>query len=160
MKKLLKLNKKGFAGEGDKTLSYILLVLPLITGVVILSFFFVGQIKEMVLSQEVQSSAYEARLLYSPDCFAYRDETTGRVYSGTVSPEKITTEVLRGCVPLQGTANHALAVEVKSQDGTKVAYITTQNWDINPKRVTANSYIVEIKNNGPGIITFFHKEGN
>ena len=138
MLKHKKINKKGFVSEGDKALSYLILLLPLIFGITMMSYYFAGEMKNMVMSQEVQSSVYEARLMYSPECFVYIDESTGRVYSGIIDPQKITSEILRQCIPLEGTANHALAVEIKTQKGEKVAYLTTSNWDMKPKEVKIN----------------------
>ncbi|MFA6073064.1 MAG: hypothetical protein WC758_03055 [Candidatus Woesearchaeota archaeon] len=157
--KFKKLNKKGFASEGDKMSFWTIIILPFVTLLVILLIFWAVGMKDIFVNKQIEPVVYESRLIYSGECFAFKDSSTERTYTGVIDSTKFTTEVLRECVPLSGASKHALAVELKTNQGQLVAFLESANWNMNVQSITTSTYLVEIKGNGPGIITFFHKEG-
>jgi hypothetical protein len=152
------INRKGLIGESDKMLFWILMMIFII-GIIILVTSWVSGLKDLFINREIEPTVYEARLLYSPNCFAYQDPSTLRVYTGTVDLQKFNEDVLRRCVPLLGAAKHAMRIELQAQNGTVVDFVDTDNWNMNTQKVTRTKYFVYVYGNGPGIITFLHKEG-
>jgi hypothetical protein len=158
-----KLNKKGYSmiSESDKILFWFVIFLVLALCVIFIVAW-TNSLKGMYLNDALQPAAYEARLIYSDKCFAYKDDT-GRVYSGTIDLSKFNAEVFYGCLPLSTADEHALAVILTAQDGTALT-LKSSNWNINTAQIVQNNYIVQVVGaNGvtsPGLLTFSHKTGN
>jgi hypothetical protein len=149
--------KKGVIG---KVLFWLFIFLPVSAFVLYLAVVSVGNIKGVFSNPAIEAAVYETRLLYSSDCFAYRNDITGRVYTGTIDPDKMNDQVFQNCVPLDGTVKQAMAVQLTVNDGEVVAYLQSKNWDMNSKKVLRDTYIVNMKDGRPGMMTFLHKEGS
>ena len=156
------LNRKGFSmiSESDKILFWFLIFL-VITICVIFIVAWTNSLRRLYLNDDISPDTYEARLIYSDKCFAYKD-ATGRVYTGTIDISKFNAETFYGCVPLSNADEHALAVILTAEDGTALT-LKSSNWNINTQQIVQNSYVVQIRGtNGAlssGFLTFSHKSG-
>ena len=151
------MNKKGLIGEADKLLYWLLIVVPTIALVVVIVIAWSTGLKNVYFPQNLEPLVYESRLLYSPNCFAYKDPVTGRVFTGTVDPGKFNAQTLHECVPLKGAMNHAFLVELSIGDDVSIP-LETENWRLKPQQdILVNSYVVYVQGNGPGLLTFRHK---
>lgn len=149
-----KMNKKG--AEAHRYLFFTIIVMTLIGSVLGLIVVFEASSKMDKISEGIPQKVYETRVLYSPHCLAYQDPETKRVYSGVIDSNKYVDEVLQNCLPLNALSQDAVLVELSFGDNNKV--LKTRNWDKKIKTaITTKSYLVEIKNEGPGLITFHHK---
>ena len=50
-----------------------------------------------VVSPKLKAEVISLRFANSPDCFAYQDEFTGRVFSGTIDLDKFNDEQMKRC---------------------------------------------------------------
>ncbi|MGV8163003.1 MAG: hypothetical protein ACP5N2_06755 [Candidatus Nanoarchaeia archaeon] len=153
-----KINKKGFSlvSEIDGLLFWCIVIF--VVGIcAILAVAWAQSLKDIYVNAKLEPIAYDARLVYSDYCFAYKE--LNRVYVGTIDPNKFNEITLRSCLPLSGVSKTAIAVELKGQNGELVDFITTENWKMNTQRVKITTYFVNIKGNGPGTMNIYHKEG-
>jgi hypothetical protein len=153
-------NKKGFSmiSDSDVTLFWFI-ILFVITIAVIFVVSWSSSLKHLYLNDALQPTAYEARLIYSDKCFAYREQS-GRVLTGTIDINKFNSGVLFDCLPLSAADEHALAVTLNAQDISST--LKTSNWNINTEQIVQNNYIVHVKRGSeiiPGLLTFSHKSG-
>lgn len=154
--------RKGLT-ESNKMLYWTVIVLPFIiilTGVVILVVFNVRESIGGVLPG-TEELIIETRLLYSPNCLAYKDQYTGRVYTGMIDLDKFTEETLTSCVHYTSATDPALRLELTYTDfeGEQIAEsITTQNFDL--KRhgsLKIKAFPVQIKEAGHGQLLFIYR---
>jgi len=164
MKKLTikSLNKKGFGiiSEADGILFW-LIVVVVVALCAIFAVSWALALRDVYLNTDLEAYSYDARLIYSPQCFAYQDEITGRVYTGTIDVLKLKPEVLNECIPLSGVANYALSAELKTtNNGTEVVlFAQGNNWGMNTRDVRITTYFVNVQGYDPGTLTIFHKKG-
>ncbi len=163
MGRAIKINKKGLISEADKGLFWIIMLI-FIGLIVAIAVAWTASLRQIFVNNNVEPTVYEARVLYSPNCFAYKDDT-GRVYTGVIDIERFNEQVLRECVPLVGTAKHAMAAEIRMNTSNMqyVDFIESQNWGLNAQKVTMTKYFVYVYDHGlerPAILTFFHKAGS
>lgn len=63
----------------------------------------VYQVETTTILGNLESSVMEFRLLNSPECFAYQDKVTKRIYSHTIDLEKFNQERVMKCIGLQSS---------------------------------------------------------
>jgi hypothetical protein len=153
-------NKKGFSmiSDSDVTLFWFVIIF-VITIAVIFVVSWSSSLKQLYLNDALQPTAYEARLIYSDKCFAYREQS-GRVLTGTIDFNKFNSGILFDCLPLDAADEHAIAVTLNAQDISST--LKTSNWNINTEQIVQNNYIVHVKRGSeiiPGLLTFSHKSG-
>lgn len=155
--------RKGLT-ESNKMLYWIVIVLPFIivlTGIVILAVFNVREAVGGVLPG-TEEMIIETRLLYSPNCLAYKDTTTGRVYTGVIDLDKFSVETLTNCVHYEKVTDYALRLELfYTKDDGEDEYadsITTPNWDLKHHgSFKLKSFPVQVQGKGPGRLTFIYR---
>lgn len=149
---------------GDKQLwiSIFAMILLIISFAVISMYVYkIKGINDAVLDR-TEMSIMESRLIYSPNCFAYKDSQTGRTYSGWIDSTKFSNAVLQGCVNYISGSGPALSIELSYNDfsGNPVSS-TIRTLSFDEKRnlgsMKTNSYPVHISGAGPGIIKFTHR---
>lgn len=160
LKKFAGINRKGFSmiSESDKMLFWGLVVLTL-TACIFVIFAWIGALKSMYLDDSLAPTAYEARLVYSDKCFAYKDPDTGRVYTGTIDPAKFTQDTFDECLPLKKTSSHAMSAVLQTEEGKTEFGMKSPNWEMNSDKIIMRTYVVQVKGYGPGLLTFYHKSG-
>jgi len=108
----------------------------------------------------LEDKLYETRMLYSPSCFAYHDDVSGRTYSGIIDLNKVNDVTVRKCLPLVKNSERAIRIELvyKTKDGiTKAIGTTTSNFEkVNRQKIISHNYQVIVKDNGPGELIFTH----
>lgn len=115
------------------------------------------QFKSSIVPENLEREVYEAMLLYSPNCFAYEDPITKRVYSGTIDLKKFNEKTLRDCIPNAKNSEGGLKIEL-------IGSVTKANFETrNYAQKTANvlkkkSRVVQIKDEGPGLMIFYYKQ--
>jgi hypothetical protein len=142
--------------ESDSLLFW-LIVIFLISICVVFIVSWTNALKHLYLNDALQPTAYEARLIYSDKCFAYKDET-GRVHTGTIDLSKVTKERFYDCVPLSTADDHALQIVLTTEKGSIVT-MESSNWKINTQQIIQHSYVVDVYGEGQGMLTFGHKTG-
>lgn len=160
MKKITYINKKGnsMISESDKMLFWFI-ILGVIALCMILIVSWTSNLKKLYSGDALAPSAYEARLIYSDKCFAYKDPDTGRVYTGVIDSLKFTQNTFYDCLPLEGISQHAISAGLQTQDGKTTFYVESPNWKKTTGDVSMRTYVVEVKDYGPGLLTIYHKEG-
>ena len=63
----------------------------------------VYQVETTTILGNLESAVMEFRLLNSPECFAYQDKTTKRIYAHTIDLEKFNQEQIPKCIGLQSS---------------------------------------------------------
>ena len=97
---MLKLNKKG-QGAFDiarKTIFWMFMGVTITIMVLTFAYFvqsYQGKLTEV--PGELKGEAITARFLESPDCFAYVDEFSGKVFSGVLDLDKLNEEQMDKC---------------------------------------------------------------
>lgn len=157
-----RLDKKGIAlHDADQLLFWLLIVVPIAALLLGFMVAWTTGLKNSYIPEGLESKVYETRLIYSPECFAYKDRVTGRVYTGVIDISKFNDNVLEECVPLKGFDVQALGAELVSADGQS-REVRTDNWDRPSEKIITNSYVVDIRDSSGGLIegvlTFFHKK--
>ena len=156
------MDKKGLS-ESDKQLYWTLIVLPFLVVIGAVVFYIVYSLVGVTdgIFPGLEEKIYETRLLYSPNCFAYQDEESGRVYTSTIDLDKATEEVFRGCVPLTTAREPALRVEINYHDENedmKTVSFSSENWE---EKVTGGfrvkQYPVIIKGHGEGMMDLIYR---
>jgi hypothetical protein len=156
-----KLNKKGFSmiSESDKILFWFFIFF-VISLCIVFIVAWTSNLRSMYLNDALQPTTYEARLIYSDKCFAYKD-SNGRVYTGTIDLNKFNAETFYNCVPLSNADEHAMAVTLNAEEGAIIT-LKSSNWNINTQQIIQTNYVVQVKSSvgiSPGLLTFSHKSG-
>jgi len=92
--------KKGeSAFEVAETSIFYIVILPIIALIVIAFVFFLNSYanKLAAVPDEIKAEIISLRFTNIPECFAYQDLETGRVYSGTIDLEKFNEEQMNEC---------------------------------------------------------------
>lgn len=148
---------------GDKQLwiSLFAMLLLIITFAVLSMF--VSDVKGIndVVLEKTEMNIMESRLIYSPNCFAYKDSQTGRTYSGWIDSTKFSQAVLQGCTDYRSGVSPVLSVEIDyvTSLGNEISEtVNTLSFDQkkNLGKVVTNSYPIHVAGFGPGVITFTH----
>ena len=77
---------------------------------------------------KLKASLIAMRFTNIPECFAYQDPETGRVYPGIIDLSKFTNEQMENCYPTQST--HEINFKLRLQN--KGLEILTNNYVNNP----------------------------
>jgi hypothetical protein len=93
MLKQMKMNKKGQFEPARKTIywaiaGFVIAIVALAFAMVLLSF----KTKLVEVSPQLQAETISLRFANIPECFAYQDPITKRVYPGVIDPDKFTQQ--------------------------------------------------------------------
>lgn len=92
------MNRKGQFVEAEKTIFWTMIMFFVTLIILIFSFTLIGyKSKLTVVPPELQAELIALRLANVPECFAYQDEVTGRVYSGIIDLNKFNDRQLNRC---------------------------------------------------------------
>ncbi len=156
------MNKKALS-ESDKQLYWTLIVLPFLVVIGAVVFYVVYSVIGVTggIFPGLEEKIYETRLLYSPNCFAYQNPETGRVYTSTIDLSKTNEDVLHGCAPLTGIREPALRVEITyrdENDNTKTVSLTSENWDDKTTgMMRIKKYPVKVKGYGDAVMHLIYR---
>ncbi len=157
------MNRKALS-ESDKQLYWTLIVLPflvVIGGVVFYVVYSIIGVTDGVFPG-LEEKIYEKRLLYSPNCFAYHDPDSGRVYTSTIDLSKANEDVLHECAPLTSLREPALRVEITyldESDNMRTVSLTSENWDDKTtSRMRVKKYPVIVKDYGDGVMNLIYRD--
>lgn len=155
----VKLNRKGdsMISESDKMIFWFL-ILILIALCITFMVAWTNSLKKLYLNENLQPAAYETRLVYSGQCFAYTD-SEGRAYPGIIDATKFTQNRLNECLPLDAVSEHAISAKLEIP-GAVPLIADSANWDKSNEKIVIDTYVVEVKNSGPALLTFYNKIGS
>lgn len=94
-----KFNKKGGDTESDTQLFWTFFLVPAMIIFVLILIYVISVFlsSRVAILEGVKDSSYEARILGSPNCFAYEDEISGRVYNGYIDVAKFNNDAINDC---------------------------------------------------------------
>jgi len=98
------------------------------------------------IPDNVETTVLISRFLNSPDCFAYQDEDTGRVYTGIIDLEKFNEATLEKCYFVDKDGPWAFKLTLESFDSNELSIkrtLKTSNWGA--RRFTQSSQYVIIR---------------
>lgn len=106
--KLKKLNKRGEGFDiARKSIYWMIASIVSIIAIFALVFIFtIHQGKLISQPPELEAELIALRFVNNPDCFAYQDPITSRVYTGTIDLEKYTQENLDKCYYTEEDTGH------------------------------------------------------
>jgi len=150
-----------FSDKGFFWAIVLMLVMAIFMGVIMWLVFQAKGTTEGVF-EGLEDKMYESRMIYSPNCIAYKDELTGRTYSGTIDLHKFTDQNMERCIPLSDVNERAIIIELsyRNSEGEYVyKSIRTSNWDGKKGQslLRSHSLPVNVHGEGPGTITFIHR---
>ena len=156
------MNQKGLS-ESDKQLYWTLIVLPFLVVIGAVVFYVVYSVIGVTggVFPGLEEKIYETRLLYSPNCFAYQDPETSRVYTSTIDLSKANQEVFSECVPLTSLREPALRAEISylENNEARTISVTSDNWDDKTtSRLRVKKYPVKIKGYGDGVMNLIYRD--
>jgi len=98
------MNKKGAISDTDKTLFWLIFVLPILGLVVTMIFIAMPTLidAQTTISKSLQRNIYESVIIGSPYCLAYEEPLTNKVINGYIDISKLNKENLQNCVMLEG----------------------------------------------------------
>lgn len=100
---MLKMNKKGETGEGayavtHKSVYWMVAGAMLIVAVFVYVYFLSGMNARLVyVPEKMRAEAISLRFANIPECFAYQDLETGRVYPGVIDLAKFNQQTMDDC---------------------------------------------------------------
>lgn len=148
-------------GSIQKQFAWVFFLIP---GVMILFTFILYIAAQLasgtVIFEEVHNQIIEAKLLYSPNCFAYRDPVTGRVYNSYIDVKKFDTNVFRECLPFKKVSQRG-AMAILYVPGKIEIEVATENFKqkISATQVNSLRPVNVVFEDGevlPGLITIVH----
>lgn len=148
-------SKKGI--ESTTLMMYASIIFILATVIIGMVSLLTQQFKSSIVPVNLESEVYESMLLYSPNCFAYEDPITKRVYSGTIDLKKFNELTLRNCIPNARNSEGALKVELIGAV-TKLNFETRNYAQKTTTILKKKSSVVQIRDEGPGLMIFYYKQ--
>lgn len=126
-KPLKKISKIGGDTETDTQFFWTLFVVPGMIIFLALSVYVISLLltSKVTIIEGVKDSAYESRILGSPNCFAYQDELSGRVYNGYIELKKFNEIRFRECFNTQEADQRGIIL-LLDYDNNQIE-LTTEN---------------------------------
>ncbi|MBD3314095.1 hypothetical protein GF345_06645 [Candidatus Woesearchaeota archaeon] len=150
-------SKKGQEGGGIELTDEWVLVVVLSVLIPLTAMIFVGfvtgyQIVSNSYLADVEDTIIQTRFLNNPDCFAYQDTDTGRIYPGVIDIRKFKQDVMDACysVPEDYTSGF-FRLELKKLDTEKeYVPVDSQNYGKQMMRqgTESENFFVLIMDNG------------
>jgi hypothetical protein len=94
--------------------------------------------KLTIVPEELEGYTISSRFLQIPECFAYQDPVTERVYSGVIDLSKFTQERLDACYTSGGRKEFNFRLHLRSEDRT----LLTNNYFDNYKYTTTHDVVI------------------
>lgn len=146
-----KISKKGGDTETDTQFFWTFFVVPAIILFLALSIYVISLLLEskVTIIEGVRDSAYESRVLGSPNCFTYKDEISGRTYNGYIDLKKFNDDVFRECFSAKETEQRGIILLLNYENDE--IELTTEN--INSKirsaqKITKLNLVHVVKEDG------------
>ena len=99
-----------------------------------------------VTPPELESFLLASRFVNSPQCFAYQDPFTTRVYPGLINMDRFKSEIIKDCYISATTKDFQFQLKLKNLDTKKEEIIHTEEWFNIPSFTIIES--VQIKQDG------------
>ncbi len=129
----LKSNKKASENWAPDTMPFFIMFV-IVLGFSLLIFFIIISYfisKDIEIPTDVEGFILIERFYNSADCFAYKDQETGRIYQKTIDLIKFkNSDIMETCLPVSNL-NHAFKLELEDPESSSKLLITTPNWIAN-----------------------------
>lgn len=126
-------DEEGLISAEKMALYMILAVLMTLIGMVFVMFVTGYQIQENSYLKGVEDIVIQSRFFSSPECFAYQDTATGRVYPGIIDVSKFTKERMYSCYDVPDSfMNGCFRIELDNIDAEaasqKIGVVESKNF--------------------------------
>jgi len=130
---------------GKKPIYFIIVAFFLFIVFILFSYLILGNISSTITFPEnIETTVLINRFLNSPECFAYQDEETGRIYTGIIDLDKFSNENLNECYSADEYSPRAFMMDLNNDDYQKS--VLTSNWKT--KKINRISQYVIIYDKG------------
>lgn len=148
--------------EVKKQMFWTFFVIPAITIIFIIA----GVVISIITSSKgginkgVEDRIHELKLLGNPECFAYEDKGTGRIYDSYIDVKKFNKETLDYCLDFKRASDKGLMIILKTEGEQDIELISKNlKSSLKGTQVTNQRPVVIVTKDGfykPGLMTFYY----